>query len=72
MIQINYVKRFYKNHRTIVSVTVFPHWFLRIFLWAKPKEYAFIAHGTDWVQFFEDEDEGFKKELPKLPTTTTK
>lgn len=79
MIRINYVKKFHKNHRTIVSVTVTPHWFLRIFFWAKPKEVAFISYGKEWVQFFEDDDENCPVTQPMdmkdfliPPTTTTK
>ncbi len=55
-VTVNYVKKFKQTHRTIVSVTVHPGWFARIFGWATPTEICFIGFGTEWVRFFEEQD----------------
>jgi len=51
MIKVNAVKKFYKNHRTLVVITVHRNFFERFFLWKnKTKEISFIGYGDNFVE----------------------
>lgn len=49
MITITKVQRYYRNHRTLVEVTITRNWFQRLFMNAEKKIY-FIGYGAAFTK----------------------